>query len=208
MSAIEVTLLRSLPWLFGGLLAALLALLGRKPLTAGPRIIVFTVHLSAMLGLVLVASLTLAPLTSAAWFQGSGLSEVSRQIASGVFATLLLTTGIAIVSIASSAALGYPPSLSYLQLLSAADAGMATAGVAIGLSWMAGPVVTSIGALLMAAVCVWSIWCYLDKVGFTDEGGWLVDRQALWRYVYPFDLAALALVIVALTMGALLAPPA
>jgi hypothetical protein len=145
----ELTLVRSLPWLVIGLAGALVALFARGPIASAPLITTFTVHLSAMLVLVLTAALALVPLTSK-WYLDSGLSLVGRLIASGASLTMLLTTGISAVAIASSAALGYRPSLSYLQLLSAADAGMVTAGTAVGLTWAFGPAVAAI------AVELWS----------------------------------------------------
>jgi hypothetical protein len=200
----EVTLFRSLPWLAAGLAAALVVRILRGRLVSAPRITIFTVHLSAMLALVLTAALALVPLTSSKWFQNSGLPEVGRLMASGASLTILLAAGIAAVSIASSAALGYRPSLSYLQLLASADAGMATAGTSVGLAWAFGPAVATLGGASVAAVCVWSIWRYLDVVGFEANGGWKVDKQALWRYVYPYDVAALMLVASAIVIGALL----
>jgi hypothetical protein len=202
VAPVEVTLLRSLPWLAVGFAFALLVRFTRGRLMPALRITIFTVHLSAMLALVLTAALVLVPLTSSEWFQNSGLSEVGRLMASGAFLTLLLTAGIAAVSIASSAALAYRPSLSYLQLLAAADAGMATAGTTVGMAWAFGPAVAALGGASVAAVCVWSIWRYLDVVGFEANGGWKVDKPALWRYVYPYDIAALIVVVAAIAYGA------
>ncbi|MEX2541444.1 MAG: hypothetical protein WD314_06530 [Trueperaceae bacterium] len=65
-----------------------------------------------------------------------------------------------------------------------------------------GTAVAFLGGAAMAAVCVWSIWRYLANVGFSEQGGWRVDRRALWRYVYPLDIAALATTVAALVLGA------
>ena len=51
-------------------------------------------------------------------------------------------------------------------------------------------------------MCLWSIWNYLRVVGFTSDGGWQVDSGALLRYVFPFDMAAAALAIAVLIIGA------
>jgi hypothetical protein len=204
MAPSEVILLRSLPWLALGLLSVIAVRFFRNRLEAVPRVSVFTASLSAMLALVLAATLTLAHLASPEWYQGSGLSAVGRLIAAGVSLTLLLTAGISIVAVAGASALGYRPSLSYLQLLSAADAGMATAGTAIGLGWSFGPIAAALGGTFMAAVCVWSIWRYLSHVGFGPQGGWRVNREALWRYIYPYDIAALLVAIFSLAAGAML----
>ena len=51
-------------------------------------------------------------------------------------------------------------------------------------------------------MCVWSIWRYLDQVGFTDSGGWLVDADALNRLVFPLDMAAAVIAIGSLWIGA------
>jgi hypothetical protein len=116
MAPTELALLRSLPWLAVGLAGALLAWFVRGRLTFVPRIAIFAAHLSAMLALVLTAAIALIPLTSAEWFQDSGLPAVGRLMASGVSLTALLTAGIAAVSIASSSALGYRPSLYLVRI--------------------------------------------------------------------------------------------
>ena len=50
--------------------------------------------------------------------------------------------------------------------------------------------------------CVFSIWRYLDIVGFTATGGWKVSGADLMRYVIPFDMAAAVVAVLLLWRGA------
>lgn len=202
MPVAEVALVRALPWLIVGLFGALLFRILRGRFARLPRVKLFIVHLSAMTLLGLIVTLQLLPLTSPNWFQGFGLPPTLRLIASGLSVAMLLTAGTGVVAIASSGAVGYRPSLSYLQLLSAVDAVFATSGLTIGVTWLAGPLAGVLAGLGIGAVCVWSIWYYLRQVGLDERGGWKVDKRALWRYVYPYDLAALVLVLASMTAGA------
>ncbi len=115
---------------------------------------------------------------------------------------MALTTGVvALVTLASSAALGYDPSLQFLQLLSALDIAWAVAALVLGARLLAGERWASLAGLVLSGVCVWSIWRYLEVVGFSAEGGWIVSGPDLWRYVLPFDIAAAILAAGALIAG-------
>jgi hypothetical protein len=115
---------------------------------------------------------------------------------------IALATGVvALVTLASSAALGYQPSLQFLQLLSALDIAWATAGLMLGVRLLAGDRGALAAGLVLAVICIWSIWRYLDVVGFAGNGGWLVSGPDLWRYVLPYDMAAAVMAIGALVIG-------
>lgn len=118
-------------------------------------------------------------------------------------ALVALATGVvALVTLASSAALRYDVSLQFLQLLSALDIAWAAAGLGIGGMWRWGPgrALVAVGALI--AVCVWSIARYLQVVGFGPSGEWVVEGGALMRHVLPYDMAAALAAIVVLVAGA------
>lgn len=54
---------------------------------------------------------------------------------------------------------------------------------------------------MLDVICVWSIWNYLRTVGFTSDGGWIVDRSSLLTLVIPYDIAAAVMAIGALTLA-------
>jgi hypothetical protein len=162
---------------------------------------VVTFHLGAIVAFGLGVAFDLAQFTDGSWFVGMGSSWFRRRW--GALASIIaLTTGVvALVTLASSAALGYQPSLQFLQLLSALDIAWATAGLMFGVRLMAGDRWAFLAGLILAVVCIWSIWRYLDVVGFAANGGWLVSGSDLWRYVLPFDMAAAVMAIGALVIG-------
>ena len=55
--------------------------------------------------------------------------------------------------------------------------------------------------MMMAIVCVWSIWRYLAEVRFGTEGQRLVPRYVLIRLVLPFDTLAAVLALGAVLVG-------
>ncbi len=122
--------------------------------------------------------------------------------AAGATAVVLVTGVVALITLASSAALGYVPSLQFLQLVSAIDIAWVTAATAFGIGWWRGRRWGLTAGVLMSVVCVWSLWTYLDAVGFAPDGGWLVDAAALRRHVLPFDVAAATIALTALVIGA------
>ena len=200
MVPVERALARSLIWLAAGLLVSplLLALPEAKP---DRLLLVIRFHLGALVAFGLGVALDLARFTDGPWFVGMGRSWFRRRI--GAMASIIaLTTGVvALVTLASSAALGYQPSLQFLQLLSALDIAWATAGLIFGVRLMANDWWAFLAGLILAVICIWSIWRYLDVVGFTVDGGWLLSGPDLWRYVLPFDMAAAVMAVGALVVG-------
>ena len=200
MPPVEMALVRSLKWLVVGLLASLL-LVALPEAEIDRLLLVVTFHLGAVVAFGLGVGLDLARFTDGQWFVGIGNSRFWRHF--GAIASIVaLTTGVvALVTLASSAALGYQPSLQFLQLLSALDIAWATAGLVIGVRLMAGDRWALLAGLVLALVCIWSIWRYLDAVGFAVDGGWLLSGPDLWRYVLPFDIAAAVMAVGAVVFG-------
>ena len=197
-SPMERAVLGTLPFLAIGLVASVPLILVRW---SPPPFTVVIVHLAALVLLGLVAALRLTPLAGNDWFRGQSWTPFWRLAASGISVVFIVTGMVGLVTLASSAALRYPPSLQFLQLLSALDIAWAGAALVIGVyrAWRL-PAATTAGTVL-AIVCVWSIWRYLDVVGFGPEGEWILDSAALARYVLPFDVLAAVMAIGAFVFG-------
>jgi hypothetical protein len=184
---IERALVRTVLWLIGGLLASLPLLFvdfGDDPTVA------FLIHLGALVAFGLALTVALLPMSGADWFAGSGWGVMARMIGSGVGIVVLTTGVVGLVTLASSAALGYDPSTQFLQLLSALDIAWVTAAVLIGAERAWSKMMGAIGGIAMGLVCVWSIWYYLDAVPFASNGEWVVSGADLSTRVIPFDTAA------------------
>jgi hypothetical protein len=194
----ERAVLATVPFLAIGLVGSVPLLLVRWP---SPPFTIVVVHLAALVVLGLVAAIRLAPLAGTDWFKGRPWSPFWRSAASGVSVVFLVTGMVGLVTLASSAALRYPPSMQFLQLLSALDIAWAGAALVIGVYrvWRL-PAAATVGTML-GIICVWSIWRYLDVVGFGPGGEWIVDSAALARYVLPFDVAAAAMAVGAFVFG-------
>lgn len=194
-------MLRALPWLGAGLAASLPLLL------ATPRreafLLVATVHLSALVVFGLAMAFDLAPLADEeGWFQGSPWPALGKRVAAGASVVALVTGVVALVTLASSAALRLAPSLQFLQLLSSLDIAWAGAALIVGVRRMLGRPAALVGGTVLGVVCVWAIWRYLAEVGFTPQGGWIVSGPALWRYVLPYDVGAALVAAAVLVAGA------
>jgi hypothetical protein len=194
----ERAVLATVPFLGIGLVASVPLLLVRW---SPPPFTIVVVHLAALVLLGLVAVIRLAPLAGGDWFEGQSWSPFWRSAASGISVVFLATGMVGLVTLASSAALRYPPSMQFLQLLSALDIAWAGAALVIGIyrAWRLPAAVTA--GTVLAIVCVWSIWRYLDVVGFGPEGEWIVDSAGLAKYVLPFDVAAAVMAIGAFVFG-------
>ncbi|GMQ84684.1 MAG: hypothetical protein BMS9Abin07_0248 [Acidimicrobiia bacterium] len=155
-----------------------------------PPLTPVTVHLSGLVLLGLAAAVWLAPLAGADWFLGRAWSPWWRLAASGVTVVVISTGVVGLVTLASSAALRYPPSMQFLQLLSALDIAWAGAALVVGAQRAWGRPTAVAAGVVLGVACVFSIWRYLDMVGFGPAGEWIVDGPALWRNVIPADMAA------------------
>jgi len=199
MVPIERALLRTLPWLVGGLVLSIPLLLvnvGGAPLGK------FTVHLTALVGFGLVLTNVLVRFGTAEWFSGLSWSVSVRLIASGIGLVVLVTGAVGLVTLASSAALRYDPSTQFLQLISALDIAWVVAAITIGAyrAWGRGWAV--FGGVAVGLVCIWSIWNYLDHVGFGPNGEWIVSAPDLMRLVLPYDTVAAVVAVTVFLVGA------
>jgi len=183
----ERAVLATVPFLAIGLIASIPLLV--VPWSPPPLTIVI-VHLTVLVVLGLVATFLLVPLAGMDWFLGRSWSPFWRSASSGVSIVFLVTGMIGLVTLASSSALRYPPSLQFLQLLSALDIAWAGAALIVGAYRAWGMPVAATAGTLLGIICVWSIWSYFNAVGFGPAGEWIVDSGALNRYVVPFDVAA------------------
>jgi hypothetical protein len=195
---IEIALTRALRWTLGGAAISLPLLL--IPEATPTTLMTYTlVHLSALVAFGLVVLADLVRLIDDTWFAWVGGTR--RLIASGV-AVVALTVGVvALVTLPTSAALRFDPSLQFLQLLSALDIAWAAGATLVGVGWMTTRGRGRAAGVAVGVICVWSIWTYLAAVGFTTDGGWQVDGAALMRYVLPYDMAAAVLAVVTVLMG-------
>lgn len=185
--------------------AALASSLIAIPLLAIPadfiadhRLAVVTAHLTIVVLAASWLAFRLVPLLRHPWFA----AHRHGLLLSAVSLIALVTGYAALVTLATSAALRYDPSLQFLQLLSALDVAWSATAVGIGVILYTGSKRAGvIAALVLDAICVWSIWNYLRVVGFDVDGGWLVSRSDLLTLVIPFDVAAAGVAITALFAG-------
>lgn len=191
MSPVEIAVLGSVRWLLGGILAAVPLLL--IPVPVDPMGIVIG-HLVALviLGLALTARL-LTLVDSPRWY--GDLRPRLRMFATAASVTVIVTGVVGLVTLATSAALRLAPSLQFLQLLSALDIAWSVTALVIGVYWLRGRGPALVAGTILGVVCVWSIWRYLDRVGFGSDGGWIVDGDALRTLVIPFDTAAAVMAV-------------
>jgi hypothetical protein len=182
-------------------------LLASVPLLAIPRqddrILELLVHLIGLVAFSYALTWWLAPLADRSWFPDQHwLSRNNRLVTNAAF--VVIVTGVtALVTLASSAAMQYEPSLQFLQLLSALDIAWVVSGTMLAVWLLWGRVASLAAGWMMSVVCVLSIAAYLDEVGLDETGGWLVDGQQMLRLVIPFDIAA-AMITIGLTLLAVL----
>jgi len=140
------------------------------------------VHLSAIVAAIYVLALRIAPTTDTDWLPSVRTSG-QRAFATAASAAALVTGFTALATLGTSAALRLDPSLQFLQLLSALDIAWVVAATVIGTRWAFGMNIARAAGGAMSIVCVWSIWRYLNEVGFTEGGAggwWTVKRFRGW----------------------------
>jgi len=201
VNPLERALIVTVQWLVPAL--ALSALLLAVPEPDDPFVL-FIAQLAAIVafGVALAVQMTRL-VASDDWFSGTGWPPGRRRLAAASTLVALTTGAVALLTLASSAALRLEPSLQFLQLLSALDIAWVGAAIALGsfLRWGT-RAAAWISAMMLGVFCVFSIWRYLDIVGFTSAGGWKVSGSDLMRHVIPFDVVAATVAITILWMGA------
>ncbi len=196
---LEAALLRSLRWLTGGLVAAPLLLFIPQP-SHESLLAWSTVHTTAVVMLGFATMLDLARYTDEPMF--TSITSVSLRRFTTAGSLVALVTGVvALVTLATSAALRFDASLQFLQLLSTLDIAWSVAALYFGVRWLRGERSARLAGGILSLICIWSIWNYLRIVGFTDGGGWVVDGGALLRWVLPFDTMAAVMALTALTVA-------
>jgi hypothetical protein len=161
----------------------------------------FLIHLSWLVGFGLAVTWVLLPLTAADWYSSTGWSVRRRLAFSGAGIVALSTGAVALVTLASSAALRYDPSTQFLQLLSALDIAWVGAAVMVGSYRLWGRAASIVGGLVIGIFCVWSIWNYVSFVGFGPDGEWIVSGSDMMTRVIPFDMAAATVAVIVFVAG-------
>ena len=194
----EQILLWTAPWLVGGLIASAPLLLVD---VSDHRIGWFLVQLSVLVAFGLGLTIRLTPLADDSWFTATGWSRRVRLAASGAVVVVVATGTVGLVTLASSAALRFDPSMQFLQLLSALDIAWAGAAITVGATRIWGRTWGAVGGAMLGIFCVWSIWNYLNTVGLGPGGEWIVSGADLMRLVIPFDMAAAVVAVVIFLVG-------
>lgn len=196
--SLERSLARAVRWTIAGAVVSLPLLMVPQP--APSQLMTYTLaHLSALVVFGLLVVRDLVRFVDGTWF--GWLGPMGRWLSSGVAMVALAVGVVALVTLPTSAALRLEPSLQFLQLLSALDIAWAAGATLVGVGWLAGRHWGHTAGLVIGVICVWSIWSYLDAVGFSPTGGWQVDGSALMRYVLPYDMAAALIAVVSLILG-------
>ena len=195
-TTLEDAVLIAFPWLVGGL-AASLPLLLLPPLA--DRRWEAMIHLSLLVLFLFALTWRLGSSGDRPWFYGREWSEDRRRLATAIALIVIVTGVTALVTIASSAALQYQPSLQFLQLLSALDIAWVVAGTTLAGRALWGNVPAFAAGLMMSIICVLSIGLYLADVGLSADQSWVVDGSKMVTLVLPFDVAA-AVITIGLTV--------
>ena len=195
--ALEQALLRSLRWLAIGLTPTPILLLLPQP--SGDSLLTWsTIHLAVIVLVGYAATIDLRGFVDRPMFAEIAGDRL-RRFASAGSVVALVTGVVALITLASSAALRLEPSHQFLQLLSTLDIAWSVAALYYGIRWLRGERAGRAAGTILTIICIWSIWNYLRIVGFTANGGWLVDGGALVRWVLPFDTMAAVAALGSLT---------
>jgi hypothetical protein len=160
-----------------------------------------TIHLTALVSMALALALQLAGLVESVWFPDRGWPEARKRLAAAATLIALVALVVGLVTLATSAALRFQPSLQFLQLLSSLDIAWAVTALVIGTRLLRGSGAAFVAGVALDVVCVGALWNYLRLVGFETDGGWLLDGDRLGQLVIPADMAAAAVAIVVLGFG-------
>ncbi len=183
------TSLKLLLWI--GVPFSIVALAFRAPGPGDGLLAYNLVHLLLLQLAALALAHVLAPLADFPWFHTVG----KPWLTSAASLVALVTGFAALLTLATSAASRFDPSLQFLQLLSSLDIAWATAALYVGARALWGKGVAIAMGLGLVIACVGSIAAYLAVVGFTAAGGWLVDGGEMMRLVIPADMVAAAVAV-------------
>jgi hypothetical protein len=184
-------------WVLAGVAVSLAGLVA--PLSIAHLQGVVLVHLIVLTSMIIALTARLYDTFSNAVFHHHG--PFGRRLGTDAALVALVTGATALVTLASSAALRYQPSLQLLQLLSAMDIAWTTSGFFIGVGRWRRSRAAGLGAgVFMGTMCVMSLGMYLARIGLGSDGGWTVEGPTLVRTVIPADVVAALL-----TVGALIA---
>lgn len=143
-------------------------------------------HLAILQIATFAFAIEMSSLTDQHWFH-----SLRRPWLAGVASLVAGVVGFSsLLTLASSAAAGYEPSLQFLQLLSSMDIAWVVAGLYIGSRSLTGNRVALVAGSALLVACVVSLAVYLTVVGFAPDGGWHVDGSQMWRIVIPSDVMA------------------
>ena len=183
--------------LIWGVPLSLAALIFPAPSPGDSLLVYVTVHLIVLQTATLVLTIRLAPLSDTPWFAGlryQWLASAASLVAVAVGFAALLT-------LATAAAARYDPSLQFLQLLSSLDIAWVVAALYLGSRVLWSKTAALVAGTVILIACVASITLYLNEVGFTSDGGWLVDGQAMMTIVLPADMVAAVISITVLLLA-------
>lgn len=155
------------------------------------------IHLAIVQAASFSFTIEMAGLTDHPWFahlRRPWLASVASLVAAVVGFSALLT-------LATSAAARYDVSLQFLQLLSSLDIAWVVAALYLGSRRLSNPQMATIAGSVLLVACVASIAVYLSVVGFTPDGGWLVDGGELIRIVLPSDTVAAVISLTAILLA-------
>ncbi|MEA2000268.1 MAG: hypothetical protein U9N84_00040 [Actinomycetota bacterium] len=189
---LEQSVLAAFPWLVGGLFASLPLLLIPAPTDRRSD---FIIQLAVLVGFLFALTWKLAPFGDREWFIGQSWSPLHRHLVTVATLIVIVTGTTGLVTLASSAAMGFQPSLQFLQLLSALDIAWVVGGIILAARTLWGRTAALTIGFAMSVVCVFSIGLYLAEVGLASGGDWLVDQEQMLRLVIPFDVAAATMTI-------------
>jgi hypothetical protein len=165
------------------------------------RLWVVSLHVTALTVFIFALTNRLAAAFDPVVFDHFG--AFGRRLGTDAALVALVTGATALVTLASSATLGYQPSLQFLQLISALDIAWTTAGFYLGVRRLSGARWAGPAAgVFMGSMCVMSLVRYLMAIGFGPDGGWDVQGAQMLRLVIPADTVAAVLTIGALILGA------
>jgi len=181
---------RLLQW---GLPLSLVMLL--LPAPEGDGLLGYTLfHLTVVQIATFLFVIEMSPMTDEPWF-----SPIKRSwLASSASLVAAVVGFSALLTLATSAAARYDPSLQFLQLLSSLDIAWVVAALFLGTRKLWHKPIALVLASALIFICVWSIAIYLNSVGFTPDGGWLVDGGEMMRIIIPADTVAAVLAIAAM----------